>query len=79
MTKNMGTADRVVRTVLAVAMGAAYATGVVTGTLGIVLIVLAAVFLLTSLVSFCPLYLPVGLSTAGKGGGALRAADQLDA
>ena len=63
MKKNMGTADRAVRIVLAIIMGALYFTNTVTGTLGIVLLVLAVIFLLTSFVSFCPLYTIVGFST----------------
>jgi hypothetical protein len=63
MKKNMGEADRTVRVLLAVIMGALYFTNTVTGTLGIVLLVLAVVFLLTSFVSFCPLYAIFGLST----------------
>jgi len=63
MKKNMGTADRVIRTLLAIVFGVLYFTGTLPGTLGLVLVVLAAVFLLTSLVSFCPLYKPFGIST----------------
>lgn len=63
MKKNMGSADRVVRILLAVVFAALYFSGTVTGTLGIVLLVLGAVFVLTSVVSFCPLYAPFGLST----------------
>jgi hypothetical protein len=63
MKKNMGNADRIIRVILAVVFGVLYSTGTVTGTLGLVLVVLAAVFVLTSLVSFCPLYALVGLST----------------
>ena len=63
MKKNMGTADRTIRTILAVVVAVLYFTNVITGTLGIVLMVLAAVFLLTSVVSFCPLYAPFGLKT----------------
>ncbi|MDZ7718852.1 MAG: DUF2892 domain-containing protein [Balneolaceae bacterium] len=63
MKKNMGTADRVIRTILAVVFGILYFTNVITGTVGIVLMVLAAVFLLTSFISFCPLYAPFGLKT----------------
>ncbi|HMQ46903.1 MAG TPA: DUF2892 domain-containing protein [Saprospiraceae bacterium] len=63
MKKNMGSADRVVRILLAAVFAVLYFTGTVTGTLGIVLLVLGAVFLLTSVVSFCPLYAPFGLST----------------
>ncbi len=62
----MGPIDRAVRTVAAIVLIALTATGVISGTVGIALTVLAAVFLLTSLVSFCPLYLPFGLSTIRK-------------
>lgn len=63
MKKNMGSVDRIIRVIVAVVMAALYFTGTVTGTLGIVLLVLAVVFVLTSLMSFCPLYAIVGLST----------------
>ena len=64
MKKNMGTADRVIRTIIAIVIAILYfGTGTISGTLGIVLLVLAGVFLLTSFVSFCPLYAPFGLST----------------
>jgi hypothetical protein len=63
MKKNMGSADRVIRLLLAAVFAVLYFTGTVTGTLGLVLAILGAVFLLTSLVSFCPLYTLVGLST----------------
>lgn len=63
MKKNMGTIDRVVRIVIALVFAALYFTGTVSGTLGIVLLVLGGVFVATSLVSFCPLYTIFGLST----------------
>ncbi|NHE56928.1 YgaP family membrane protein [Cyclobacterium plantarum] len=63
MKKNMGTTDRIVRTIIALVAIYLYYTGAVTATLGIVLIVVAAIFLLTSLVSFCPLYTLFGLKT----------------
>lgn len=63
MKKNMGTTDRVIRLIIAAVIGVLYYTGTISGTLGIVLLVLAGVFVLTSFVSFCPLYLPFGLST----------------
>lgn len=63
MKKNMGNADKAVRILIAVAIAILYFGNIVTGTLGIVLLVLAAVFLLTSLVSFCPLYTLVGFNT----------------
>ncbi len=63
MKKNMGNADRIIRILLAVVFAVLYFTNTVTGTFGIVLLVLGAVFLLTSLVSFCPLYTLIGLNT----------------
>jgi hypothetical protein len=63
MKKNMGSADRIIRVLAAVVLIALYFGNVVTGTLGIVLLVVAGVFIATSLVSFCPLYLPLGLNT----------------
>lgn len=66
MKKNMGSADRIIRVIIAAIMIALYFSGTITGTLGIVLIALSAIFVLTSLVSFCPLYLPFGLSTLRK-------------
>jgi uncharacterized MAPEG superfamily protein len=66
MKKNMGTIDKVIRILVAVVFVALYFMQVVTGTLGIILLVLAAVFVLTSLISFCPLYWPFGISTGPK-------------
>jgi len=66
MKKNMGVADKVVRILIAIVIAALYFTNVITGTLGIVLLVLAGIFVLTSLVSFCPLYAPFGLNTSKK-------------
>lgn len=63
MTKNMGKVDRIIRVLAAVLFLVLYFTRVVSGTLGIVLIVLALIFLITSLVSFCPLYKPFGIKT----------------
>lgn len=63
MKKNMGTADRIIRVIIAAIMVVLYFTGIVTGTLGIVLLVLAGVFTLTSVISFCPLYAPFGIKT----------------
>lgn len=63
MKKNMGSADRIVRLLIAALVAVLYFTGTITGTLGIVLLVLAGVFVLTSLISFCPLYKIVGLNT----------------
>lgn len=63
MKKNMGSADRIIRLIIAAIVAILYFTGTITGTLGIVLMVLAGVFVLTSLISFCPLYTIFGAST----------------
>ena len=63
MKKNMGIADRVIRILIAVAIAVLFFTDIITGTLGIVLMVVAIVFLLTSFIKFCPAYMPFGLST----------------
>ena len=64
--KNMGTVDRSIRVGVAVAIVVAYFTGVISGTLAIVLGVVAVAFFLTSLMSTCPAYIPFGISTRGR-------------
>ena len=66
MKQNMGSIDRIVRIILAAVFGLLYFNGVVTGTLGIVLLVLGGVFVVTSLVGFCPLYKIFGLNTCPR-------------
>ncbi len=66
MKLNMGRYDRIIRVIIAVVFAVLYLTNVITGTLGIVLLALAAIFLLTSLVGFCPLYFPFRLTTKKK-------------
>ncbi len=68
MKKNMGSADRIIRVIIAAIVAVLYFTGTITGTLGIVLLVLAGIFVLTSLVSFCPLYAPFGIKTCAVKG-----------
>ena len=63
MKKNMGTLDKSIRLLLAVIFIILYFTGVVASTTGIILLVLAGIFIVTSFVSFCPLYTIFGLST----------------
>jgi len=63
MKKNMGNADRIIRVILAIIIAVLYYTNVISGTVGIVLLVLGGVFVLTSLISFCPLYAPFGIKT----------------
>ena len=62
----MGSADRVIRVILAALVAVLYFTNVISGTTAIILAVLAIVFVATSITSFCPLYLPFGLSTLRK-------------
>lgn len=62
----MGTVDKVIRILIAVVVVVLFFTHVIGGTLAIILLVLSGVFLLTSLLSFCPLYMPFGLSTRKK-------------
>ncbi|WP_339717077.1 DUF2892 domain-containing protein [Cyclobacterium amurskyense] len=59
----MGSADRIVRTLIAIVAIYLYFSGTVTGVVGVILIVISAIFLLTSLISFCPLYRIFGLKT----------------
>ncbi len=63
MKKNMGSADKIIRIIVATIIAVLYFTDTINGILAIVLLVLAGVFVITSFVSFCPLYLPFGLST----------------
>ncbi|HLF65364.1 MAG TPA: DUF2892 domain-containing protein [Saprospiraceae bacterium] len=63
MKKNMGSADRTIRIVLAVAFALLYFTNIVTGVFGIILLVFAFVFLLTGFIGYCPLYSLLKFST----------------
>jgi uncharacterized membrane protein YkgB len=63
MTKNMGTTDRVIRILVALAIAVLYFTGRISGTLAIVLGIVAIAFIVTSFVAWCPSYVPFGLST----------------
>ncbi|MBV5314707.1 MAG: DUF2892 domain-containing protein [Prolixibacteraceae bacterium] len=66
MKQNMGTIDKVIRILIAVVFAILFFAKVITGILGIILLVLAGVFVVTSLISFCPLYWPFGINTGGK-------------
>jgi hypothetical protein len=66
MKTNMGTVDRAIRALIAIVFITLFYTGIITGTWGIVLIAVSAVFLFTSMINFCPLYFPLGLSTVRK-------------
>ena len=66
MKKNMGNADRLIRVIIAAILSFLYYNQTITGTLGTVLLVVAGIFVLTSLVSFCPLYPLLGINTCPK-------------
>jgi hypothetical protein len=66
MKKNMGTIDRIIRIILAIVVVILYMTGSISGTAAIILGILAVVFVLTSLIGFCPLYVPFKISTISK-------------
>lgn len=66
MKKNMGTIDKVIRILIAVVIAILFFTKVIEGVLGIVLLVLAVIFVLTSLIGFCPLYTPLKINTGKK-------------
>ncbi len=62
----MGTTDKVIRILIALAVVVLFVAKIITGTLAIVLLAFSAIFVLTSLISFCPLYLPFGINTECK-------------
>jgi len=66
MKANLGMADKVVRILMAVAIGILYFTNVITGTTAIVLLIVAIILVLTSLISFCPIYYLLGIKTRKK-------------
>ncbi len=63
MKQNMGAIDRVIRVILAIVVLVLYLTGAITGTAAIILGIIAVIFVLTSLVGFCPLYVIFNIST----------------
>lgn len=63
MKKNMSATDRTIRTLIAIVFFLLYGTGVVGNTLGVILLIVGIVFILTSVVGFCPLYAPFGITT----------------
>jgi K+-transporting ATPase A subunit len=65
MKQNLGSADRVIRLVVAALLTIFYFAGFITGTLGIVGLIIAAVFVLTSIVGTCPLYMVFGINSCG--------------
>ncbi|MFY8013294.1 MAG: YgaP family membrane protein [Saprospiraceae bacterium] len=66
MKPNMGSTDKMIRLIVAAVISGLLIGNVISGIFGYVLLALAAIFVLTSFVSFCPLYLPFGISTRKK-------------
>jgi hypothetical protein len=66
MKANMGSTDKIIRILAAVLIAVLYFTNLISGTLAIILLAFAGIFILTSFISFCPLYLPFGISTKPK-------------
>ena len=66
MKKNMGSADKTIRIILAIFFSILYFTNTVSGTAGTILLILGGVFIFTGLINFCPLYLPFGINTCKK-------------
>ena len=62
----MGSTERIIRSLIAIVFLALYFTGAVTGTLGIILVVAAVIFLATSAISWCPIWAMLGVNTTGK-------------
>ena len=66
MKKNMGTADKLIRLTVVAIIAVLYFTGQLTGTAAIILGIVAVAFLVTSLIGWCPTYVPFGISTCKK-------------
>ena len=66
MKKNMGNADRIIRIIIAAVIAGLFFANIIPGVIGIVLMALSGIFVLTSLISFCPLYAPFGINTCKK-------------
>jgi hypothetical protein len=64
--KNMSSLDRIIRLIVAAAIAVLYFTGVISGAWAIVLGIIAVIFVVTSLIGFCPLYKLFGVSTSKK-------------
>lgn len=67
MKQNMGSIDRTIRTIIALVIAGLYFTHTISGTIATIALVLAIVFVATSMISWCPMYLPFGMSTKKDG------------
>ena len=66
MKKNIGIADKLIRLIVSAAILVLFLTNIISGTLAIILLIVAGIFVVTSFINFCPLYLPFGLNTCRK-------------
>ena len=66
MKKNMGSADKVIRIIIAIVIGVLFFTNTISGVFGTVLMILAVIFVITSFIGFCPLYAPFKIHTNKK-------------
>ena len=66
MKANMGKTDKIIRILAAIIIAGLYIENQITGIAAILLLILAGIFVVTSFMSFCPLYLPFGISTRKK-------------
>ncbi|MBP7307401.1 MAG: DUF2892 domain-containing protein [Saprospiraceae bacterium] len=66
MNKNIGSTDKAIRILVAVLIAGLYFANIITGTVAIVLLAVALIFVVTSFINFCPLYYPFGISTRKK-------------
>lgn len=66
MKQNLGSTDKVVRIIMAILIAGLYFANIISGTVAIVLLIVAGIFIVTSFMSFCPLYYPFGISTKKK-------------
>lgn len=66
MPKNMGATDKLIRILVAIVLVSLFFTNLISGIIGIILLILAGIFILTSLISFCPLYTLIGINTCPK-------------
>ncbi len=66
MPKNMGATDKLIRILVAIVLVSLFFTNIISGIIGIILLILAGIFILTSLISFCPLYTLIGINTCPK-------------
>jgi hypothetical protein len=66
MQKNMGITDKLIRIFVAIVIVSLFLTNIISGIIGIILLILVGIFILTSIISFCPLYTLIGINTCKK-------------